>query len=65
MRNLDQGEKRLDALGFKSAIVSAYFLNFCKSATNTTLYLGNRLLHNSAENLRYNNCGNWIVKGTQ
>ena len=64
LRNLDQGEIRLDPLRFRRAIVDAYFRKFCKSATNTTLHPGNRLLHNPAENLRYDNCGQWIVKGT-
>ena len=65
MRNLDQGEKGLDAVGFRGAIVGAYFRTFCKSATNTTLHLGNRLLHNPAENLRCDNCGHWTVKVAQ
>ena len=62
MRNLDQREKRLDALAFRRAIADAYFWKCCKSATNTTLRLGNGLLRNTAENLGYDNCGNWIVK---
>ena len=65
MRNLDQGEKRLDAPGFRRAIVHAYFRKLHKSATNTTLHPGNRLLHNPAENLRYDNCRHWLVKGAQ
>ena len=51
MRNLDQGEKRLDALGFRRAIVDSYFRKFRKSANNTTLHPGDSLLHNPAENL--------------
>ena len=65
MRNVDQEEKRLDALGFTRAIVNAYFRQFCKSATNTTLHPGVRLLHNPTENLRHDNCGYWVVKGAQ
>ena len=63
MRNIDQAGKILDALGFTRVIVDAYFRKFRKSATNTTLHPGNRLLHNPEENLQYNNCGPWIVKG--
>ena len=44
MRSLNQGEKRLDALGLRKVIVGAYFRKFRKSITNTTLHPGNRLL---------------------
>ena len=44
MRSLNQGEKRLDALGLRKVIVDAYFRKFCKSITNTSLHPGNRLL---------------------
>ena len=57
MRNLDQGEKGLDAVGFRGAIVGAYFRTFCKSATNTTLHNGNRLLQIYSDNLRYESFG--------
>ena len=65
IRNLDQGEKRLDTSGFRMAIVDAYFREFLKLATNTTSHSGNRLLHNPAESLQYGNCEHWIVKGAQ
>ena len=65
MRILNPGEKKLDALGFRRAIVDAYYRKFRKAATNTVLYPGNRRLHNPAENVRYDNIGHWIVKGTQ
>ena len=65
MRNLDQGGKRLDALGFRREIVDACFRKFCKSATIITLHPCNRLLHNPAENFWYYNCKHWIVKGVQ
>ena len=57
MRSLDQGEKRLDTLGFRRAFIYAYFRIFCKSATNTTLHNGNRLLQISSDNLRYDSFG--------
>ena len=57
MKNLDQGEIKLNTLGFRMAIGDAYFRKFCKSATNTTSHPGNRLLHDPAENLRCDNCG--------
>ena len=65
MGKLDQGENRLDAVEFRRAITDAYFRKFRKSATNTTLYPGNRLLHNPASNFRYDICGHWIIKGAQ
>ena len=65
MGSIDQGEKQLNALGFRRAIVDAYFQKFRKSVTNNTLHPGNNLLQSPAENLQYDNCGHWIAKWAQ
>ena len=54
LRNLDPGETKLNALGFR-AIVDAYFRLFRKGVPNFNLYPSNRILHHPAQNLRYDN----------
>ena len=49
--HLNPGEYRLDALGFRRAIVDAYYGLYRKSLPFTTLFTGSRSLHHPANNL--------------
>lgn len=65
MREIQPGEKKLDALGFRRAIVLAYFNLYRKETSFETLFRGSRKLHNPAENLRYDGWNHWLIKGSQ
>ena len=64
-KNLSPGEHRLDALGFRRAIVDAYYRLYRKSIASTTLFPGNKALHTPSKNLQFDGVNHWIVKGTQ
>ena len=49
--HLNPGEYRLDALGFRQAIVDAYYRQYRKSLPSATLSTGSRSLHHPANNL--------------
>ena len=47
--HLDPGEYRLDALGFRRAIVDGYYYLYRKSLPSTTLFTGSRSFHDSRD----------------
>ena len=59
------GEHRLDPLGFRRAIVDAYYRLYRKSLASTTLFTGSRNLHHPANNLQFDGVNHWIAKGSQ
>ena len=59
------GEHRLDPLGFRRAIVDAYYRLYRKSLASTTLFTGSRSLHHPASNLQFDGVNHWIAKGSQ
>lgn len=63
-RNLNPGEQRMDALGLRRAIVDAYY-RMHRKVPSTTLFPGNRVLHNPSKNLQFDGKNHWIVKGSQ
>ena len=62
--HLNPGEYRLDALGFRRAIVDAYYRLYRKSLLSTTLFTGIRSLHHSANNLQFDGINYWIATAT-
>ena len=65
MKEVQAGERKLDALGFRRSIVDAYFRLYRSNKSFETLFRGSRRLHNPAENLRYDGLNHWLVKGSQ
>ena len=65
IKEVEGGEKKLDALGFRRAIFDAYFRLYRRSKSFETLFCGSRKLHHPANNLRYDGINHWLVKGSQ
>ena len=65
MKETQPGERKLDALGFRRAIVDAYYRLYRRNKSFETLFHGSRRLNNPAENLRYDGINHWLVKGAQ
>ena len=59
------GEYRLDAFGFRRAIVDAYYHLYKKSLPSTLLFTGRRSLHYPANNFQFDGMNHWIAKGSQ
>ena len=63
--HLNPGEYRLDNLGFRRAIVDAYYRLYRKSLPSTTLFTGSRRLQHPANNLQFDSINHWIAKVSQ
>ena len=63
--HLNPREYRLDALGFRRAIVDAYYHLYRKILPSTTLFTGSRSLHHPANNLQFDGINHWIAKRSQ
>ena len=59
------GEYRLDAFGFRRAIVDAYYHLYKKSLPSTLLFTGRRSLHYPANNFQFGGINHWIAKSSQ
>ena len=53
----------MDALGFRQAIVDAYYRLY--RITSTTLFTGSCSLHQPANNLQFDGIDHWITTGSQ
>ena len=63
--HLNSGEYRLDALGFRRAIVDAYYRLYGKSLPSTTLFISSRSLHHPANSFQFDGISHWTAKGSQ
>jgi len=62
LRKLDVGETRMDALGFRRAIVEGYY-HLYKKPFPDTWFPGSRAT--PRDHVKYSKSNHWIVKGTQ
>ena len=60
--HLNPRECRLDALGFRRAIVDAHYRLYRKSLPSTTLFTDSRSLHPPANNLQFDGINHLIAK---
>ena len=59
------GDYRLDALGFRQAIVDAFYRLYRKSLPPRTLLKGCRSLRHPANNFKFDGISHWIANGSQ
>ena len=65
MKEVGGGEKKLDALDFRRAIVDAYLRLYRRNKSFEMLLRGSRKLHHPAKNLCYDGINHWLVEGSQ
>ena len=62
---LNPGKYRLNAPGFRRAIVDVYYRLYRKILPSTTLFTGSRSSHHPVNNLQFDGINHWIAKGSQ